>query len=228
MRWYVFHFINWKFWLWFHFLNIWNEWMNVVRRNYFMVRGRHSFCSERLRFYCTTHPFQVFAVSNIGLLEWVGCLPSVSTCQVPGSSLASGLSVLPTRGQVPFFVFTYPTLKALVRRVRVPTRSVEVSDSTTPQEWYLSWSQDSVNLPGFCLLFCHSPPFTRLLIVYKLILLLILVILTRPCVCFRLIWPVLSLLVLYLLVLSFVLSRCQLGRQRKLLYSRRNPNSLFS
>ena len=37
-----------------------------------MVRGRHSVCLERLRFYYTTHSFQVFAVSNIGLLEWVG------------------------------------------------------------------------------------------------------------------------------------------------------------
>ena len=58
----------------------------------------------------TTHPFQAFAVSNIGLLEWVGHLPSVSTCQMPGSSLTSGLSVLPPSGQVPFFFSTYPTL----------------------------------------------------------------------------------------------------------------------
>ena len=70
---------------------------NIVRRNYFMVRGRLRVCLERLRFYCTTHPFQAFAVSNIGLLEWVGCLPSVSTYYVPGSSLISGLSVLFTQ-----------------------------------------------------------------------------------------------------------------------------------
>ena len=76
--------------------------MNVVRRNYFMVRGRHSVCSERLRFYCITHPFQAFAVSNIGLLEWVGCLPNVSTCQIPGSSLTSELSVLPQVGRFSF------------------------------------------------------------------------------------------------------------------------------
>ena len=76
-----------------------------------MVRGRHSVCLERLRFYCTPYPFQAFAVSNIGLLEWVGHLPSVSTYQVPGSGLTSGLLVLSTRGQVPFFFSTYPTLK---------------------------------------------------------------------------------------------------------------------
>ena len=85
-----------------------------------MVRGRHSVCSELLRFYCTTYPFQAFAVSNIGLLEWVGHLPSVSKCLVPGSSLTSGLSVLPTRGQVPFFVSTYPTLKSTCWKNQCP------------------------------------------------------------------------------------------------------------
>ena len=76
-----------------------------------MVRGRYSVCLERLRFYCTTHPFQAFAVSNIGLLEWVGHLPSVFTYQVPGSGLTSGLSVLSTRVQVPFFFSTYSILR---------------------------------------------------------------------------------------------------------------------
>ena len=153
-----------------------------------MVRGRHSVCLERLRFYCTTHPFQAFAVSNIGLLEWVGHLHSVSTYQVPGSSLTSGLSVLSHKRISSLFLLHIPDTLALVRRISVPTRSVEVSDSTTPQEWYHSWSQDSLNLPGFCVLFCHSPPSTRLLIVYRVIFLLILEILTRPCVCFKLMW----------------------------------------
>ena len=141
--------------------------------------------------------------------------------------LLQGYQSCPQEDRFPFRLHIPDTLKALVGRISVPTRPVEVSDSTTPQEWYYSWSQDSVNLPGFCILFCHSPPSTRLLIVYRVVFLLILEILTRPCVCFSWCDKPFSLLVLYLLVLNLSFQEASwVGRENSC--TRRNPNFLFS
>ena len=67
-----------------------------------MVRGRLRVCLERLRFYYTTHPFQAFSVSNIGLLEWVGCLSSESHTMYLTAVLLQGYQSYSQENRFPF------------------------------------------------------------------------------------------------------------------------------
>ena len=140
--------------------------------------------------------------------------PNVSTVMHLDSGIAKAIT--PTTLFSSFFFYSTYLDACLIfaESETVPAHSIGGSDwhlpKTVPYFWLLLNRYDLH-------LLCCLPPILTTLLVYRPILLLILIVLVRSCICFKMIQLIFSLLAFCLLMLNPVnFFEFKLGRQRKL------------